>query len=213
MNKKKIFIFDLDGTLVDAYRAIEESLNFTLRALGHPPVSYATAKRKVGKGDKRFMQTFFSKKEFTKALTIYRRHHKTSLIRLAALKPGAKEMLYLLKKRNKIVAIASNRPQRFTNVILKALKIRKYFDLVVCADTIRGIKPNPKILRAILKRFKLSVQEAVYIGDMGIDLETAKRAGIDAVFVKGGSSTLSEVKQYANKKVVSSLDEILAIFH
>jgi HAD superfamily hydrolase (TIGR01509 family) len=212
MTEKKIFIFDLDGTLVDAYKAIHESLNFTLRVLGHAPVSYTVAKRNVGKGDKRFMRTFFPRKEFTKALRIYRKHHKRALARFTSLKPGAKEMLYLLKKRNKIIAIASNRPQYFTNIILKALKIKKYFDIVVCADTVGGIKPNPKILYAILKRFKLTPQEAVYIGDMGIDLETAKRAGIDAVFVKGGSSTLAQVKRYTKKKVVASLDKIAAMF-
>ncbi|MDD5195407.1 MAG: HAD family hydrolase [Candidatus Omnitrophica bacterium] len=209
---KKIFIFDLDGTLVDAYQAIFKSLNFTRKQIGLAPVSYKEAKRKVGRGDKRFMREFFSKNDFKRALIIYRRHHKQSLKRYSRLKPYARYILSILKKRKKILAIASNRPKYFTDVILKCLKIKKYFSMVVCADQIKSVKPNPKILYTILKRFNFFPQDAVYVGDMAIDLEAAKRARIDAVFVKGGSSSLREIKRYSNKHVISLLKEILDLY-
>jgi phosphoglycolate phosphatase-like HAD superfamily hydrolase len=47
---------------------------------------------------------------------------------------------------------------------------------------------------------------------MDIDLETAKRASIDAVYVKGGSSTLKEIKKYKNKKIISDLREIIKLY-
>ncbi|MFH1875543.1 MAG: HAD family hydrolase [Candidatus Omnitrophota bacterium] len=212
MIEKKIFIFDLDGTLVDAYRAIEKSLNFTLRKLGYRAVSYREAKRKVGTGDKHFMEMFFKKNEFRRALRIYRVHHEWSLARYTRSKSGAKRMLYLLKKRNKIIAVASNRPARFTDIIVRHLDIKKYFDGIWCADKINGTKPDPKMVHAILARFGSSRAQAVYIGDMGIDLETAHRAGVDAVFIKGGSSGVAEVATYKNKRVISSLMEILKIY-
>jgi phosphoglycolate phosphatase len=212
MEEKKVFIFDLDGTLVDAYRAIEKSLNFTLRKFKRRPVSYQTVKRTVGRGDKRFMRMFFPGEEFNRALAAYRLHHARSLARFSKLKPGAKRMLYLLKKRNKIVAIASNRPAYFTDIIVRNLGIKKYFDGIWCADKTNGIKPNPKMINAILKKFSLSRSDAVYIGDMGIDLETARRAGVDAVFIKGGSSSVREVARFKNKRIIASLPEILALY-
>jgi phosphoglycolate phosphatase len=213
MIKKKLFIFDLDGTLADAYRAIEKSLNFTLKKIGRPPVSYEKVKRKVGRGDRIFMETFFSQDEIEKALKIYRTHHKKSIFIYSRLMPYAKKMLHILKLKKKTIAIASNRPQRFTELIIKKLKIKKYFNGGIwCADRVGSIKPNPKILYAILKKLRIKKEEAIYIGDMAIDLETAKRARIDFIFIKGGSSSLGEVKQYKNKRVISSLSEILKLY-
>jgi phosphoglycolate phosphatase len=212
MVTKKLYIFDLDGTLADAYKAIEKSLNFTLKKLGCPKISYKEAKRKVGRGDRAFMEIFFNRNNIEQALKIYRSHHQKAVVKHSKLKPYAKNLLAALKRKNKILAIASNRPSYFTNLMLKAIGIRKYFDLVLCADEIKSYKPNPKILNIIAKKFAARKQEAVFIGDMDIDLETAQRARMDMVFVKGGSSALSAVKKYKNKKVISSLKEVFELY-
>ncbi len=212
MIKKKLFIFDLDGTLADAYRAIEKSLNFTRNKIGLSKVSYREAKRKVGRGDRIFMETFFPPETIKEALRIYRRHHKQSLKIHSRLRPYAKQMLTQLKRKDKLTAIASNRPKLFTNLILRTLGIRKYFDMVLCADEIKSNKPNPKILNLLIKKIGVAKREAVFVGDMDIDLETAKRASIDVVFVKGGSSHLSAAGKYKNAKIISSLKEILKLY-
>ncbi len=213
MVKKRLFIFDLDGTLADAYRAIEKSLNFTLQNLGFEKVSYEEAKRKVGRGDKAFMETFFPENAIKKALRIYRAHHKKALKFYSRPKPYARELLRKLKQKNKLTAIASNRPSVYTNLILKSLEIKKYFDIVLCADEIKSNKPDPKILNIITKKLRIKKADAVFVGDMDIDLETAKRAGMDMVFIKGGSSHLHSVRKYKNKKVISSLKEILTLYN
>jgi len=212
MIKKKLFIFDLDGTLADAYRAIERSLNFTRSRIGLSKVSYKEAKQKVGRGDRIFMETFFPPDTIKKALRIYRRHHKQSLKIHSRLRPYAKQMLVQLKRRKKLTAIASNRPKFFTNLILRTLGIRKYFDMVLCADEIKSNKPNPKILNVLIKKFEVKKHEAVFVGDMDIDLETAKRAGVDVIFMKGGSSHLSAAGKYKNAKIISSLKQILKLY-
>ncbi|MFA5272436.1 MAG: HAD-IA family hydrolase, partial [Candidatus Omnitrophota bacterium] len=140
-------------------------------------------------------------------------HHKKALKLHSKLSPQAKELLRTLKRKDKLIAIASNRPSIYTNLILKSLGIKKYFDFVLCADDIKSNKPNPKILKIILKKFKIKKSEAVFVGDMDIDLETAKRAKIDVVFIKGGSSRLRAVRKYKNKKVINSLKEIPDLYN
>ena len=210
--RKKLFIFDVDGTLVNSYIAIQRSLNFALGKLGHPKVSYQRVKRSVGRGDKIFILNFFSPKDMARALKIYRDHHKKSLLTYSKLRPQARLLLKALKRRGSILGVASNRPSPFTDIILKKLGIKKYFGYILCADQIRSLKPNPKILNSIVKKFSLNKQESVFIGDMDIDLEAAQRAGIDAIFVKGGSSSLKSVAKYKDKKTVAHLSQILNLY-
>ena len=75
---KKLFIFDLDGTLADAYLAIQKSMNYTLKRLGYPEVSLSRVKKRVGKGDEKFITSFFPEKDQKKAIKIYRAQHKKS---------------------------------------------------------------------------------------------------------------------------------------
>jgi phosphoglycolate phosphatase len=212
MKEKKIFIFDLDGTLADAYKAIEKSLNYARLKFGLEKVSFRQVKINVGRGDEKFINTFFTKDIAKEALKIYRSNHKRSLALYSSLRPQALVLLKALKKRNKIIALASNRPSPFTRIILESNGILKYFDYVLCADEVKRLKPNPKILKVILGRFKLKPSFAVYIGDMAIDLETAKRAGIDAVFVAGGSSSYKEALRYRRVKAIRNLKSILNLY-
>lgn len=208
---KQLFIFDLDGTLVDAYQAIEKSLNFTRRQFGYKRVPFQKVKRSVGRGDKLFVQTFFPFEESEKALKIYREHHKKTLKIYSRLKPFALMLLGRLRKKGKKIAIASNRPRYYTNIILKTVGIGKYLNYVLCADEIKSLKPKPKILFEILKKFKIDKEQALYIGDMDIDLETARRAKMDFVFVRGGSSSLRDLGGYKRKKIVRSLKELIRL--
>ncbi len=205
LSKKQLFIFDLDGTLVDAYRAIDKSLNFARLKLGYTCVSFEEVKKNIGNGDKNFVAVFFPKKDLNQALAIYRVHHKKSLKKYAKLRPCARMLLNKLKRKKKLVALATNRPSYYTNIVITSLGIKKYFDFVLCADEIKSLKPNPRILQIILEKFQIEKHEAVYSGDMKVDMETAKKAGVDGVFINGGSSSLSEVKAYKNKKIVGLL--------
>ena len=109
--------------------------------------------------------------------------------------PAAQELLRCLKKEGKKLAIASNRPARFTKIILKSLDASKFFDKVLCADQLRFGKPNPLILHKLIKVFGVSKQDVLYVGDMVIDVQTGKRAGVATAAVSTGSSTPSELKK------------------
>ncbi|MFH1772440.1 MAG: HAD family hydrolase [Candidatus Omnitrophota bacterium] len=212
MNSKRLFIFDVDGTLADSYRAIAESLNYVRNKLGYAQVSFAKIKKSIGKGDKLFIRSFFSKGDQKEALRLYRIHHKKSLGLLSKTRPFAKWVLSHLVRRKKIIAVASNRPKEFTVILLKSLGIYRYFNYILCADEIGRLKPDPAIILNLIRLSKVEREQAVYIGDMDIDLETARRAGVEAVFIKGGSSPVSCLRAYKKKKVISSLKEILKLY-
>ena len=150
-NTRKMIIFDLDGTLVDAYKAVSSSVNFTLRKVGCPLVDDETIKRKVGWGDKNLLLNFVPMQGIDRALSIYRRHHAQALKQGTKFLPGARKVIRKLKKHYAL-AIASNRPTKFTRIILKYLGALTDFKFIVCGDKVKHPKPAPDILHHILKR-------------------------------------------------------------
>ena len=89
----RLVIFDLDGTLVNAYQAVYQSINFAMRQKGFPPVSARTIRRSVGWGDRHLITRFVGKKHSGDVLEVYRRHHRISLKKGTRLLPGALRLL------------------------------------------------------------------------------------------------------------------------
>ena len=211
MKRIKIVIFDLDGTLVDAYRAVSSSLNFALNEMGFPSIDDQTIKRSVGWGDRNLLGQFIPEAFLDRTLALCRRHHKKALARGTKFLPGAKPLIRSLREQGYHLAIASNRPTRFTNIILKNLGIKGHFHYVLCADKVKRGKPHPDILDGILRKLKLKPHHAVYVGDMAIDIQAGKNAGIKTVSVVTGSCTKRELAAYKPYKIITRIIEIKGV--
>jgi len=205
MENKKLVIFDLDGTLVDAYAAIAESLNYVFRSLGLKERSAGIVRRLVGWGDINLLKPYVSPRKLKYAIDLYRRHHRISLLKYSRLYPYARVILRSLKKKGYKLAVASNRPSKFSRILLKHLEIGVFFDYVLCADQAGRGKPHPDMLNQIVKRFKLKKSEALYIGDMPIDAQAGWRAGIDTVIVTSGSGRKAEIREERPFKIFSGI--------
>ena len=208
--KYKLVIFDLDGTLIDAYAAIAAGINQMLQSLGYPQQKPEVIKRKVGRGVEKLIEPFIEKKDYQRAVEVYLKSQETLLPKITKLLPGAKEVLKELKERGCQLAVASNRPSSFSEPLLKHLKIAQYFSLVLCADKINSYKPNPKILSLILKKLNIPPEETVYVGDMALDAETGKNAKVKTIIVLTGSSNQKEVIAAKPFKIINQLSEILS---
>ena len=206
--KIKCVIFDLDGTLVDAYKAVAASVNFMRAQFGRPPADDAAIKRTVGRGIRHLVTAFADGEDVEAALSVYRQHHARALKAGTACLPGARKLLQQLKAQGYKLAIASNRPARFTHIILKHLQIAVLFDMVVCADDVAEPKPSPEMLAKILKKFAAGPDEALYVGDMTIDVETGQAAGVPTAAVITGSSDREEIMRLQPLKVMDNILEV-----
>ena len=205
---KKLFIFDLDGTLIDAYPAIVESMNHTLRQLNHPEADPEKIIRAVGAGNDGLMKKFFSDQEVPEARQIYREHHRVNLAGKISLLPGALALLQNLKAKGKLLAVASNRPKETAVLLIKILGLESYFDRVLTGEEVREPKPAPDILIALLEYFRVSKEEAIYVGDMDIDVQTGAAAGVKTIIVVTGSSTREEVEAAQPDLIIDSLEDL-----
>lgn len=209
MDKKiKLVIFDLDGTLVNAYAAVAQSINNMLGKLGYPAASENKIKRSVGWGEVHLISQFVKPKDLARAVAIYRRHHPAALKRGTKLLPGAKEILRYLKGKGYGIAVASNRATTFTKIIVRQLEIADYFDFILCRDKVKRPKPFPDILNGILGKFFLKPSQAIFVGDMVVDVQAGHSARIRPLAVVTGSCTRREIVASRPFKVIRRLEAL-----
>jgi phosphoglycolate phosphatase len=211
MGKRRLMIFDLDGTLIDAYAAVVESVNVALKAVALPKRSLRVIKRSVGWGDRHLLEGFVGPRRAAKALSIYREHHRSSLKRGTKFLPGTRRVLKHLKSRGYLLAIASNRPKEFSHIILEHLRIKHYFDYVLCGDEVKRPKPYPDILMAILRNLNTPRAQAVYVGDMTIDVITGRKARVKTVAVTTGSSKKEELLALKPWRCINRLTQLMSL--
>jgi len=120
-------------------------------------------------------------------------------------------VLRYLKVRNYKLAIASNRPTRFAKILIRHLNIAQYFDYALCADKLRFGKPHAEILLRIMQKLRFKRTQSLYVGDMSIDAQAGKRAGVKTIIVATGSSTIPEIKKANPQRVIRNLSSLLKV--
>lgn len=211
MKNIKLIIFDLDGTLVNAYPAIISSFNYTMQKLNYPKLGVLSIRRAVGWGDKNLLKPFINPKDLISALAIYRQHHKKALIKGSCLFPRVKIILQYLKNNGYKLAVASNRPSKFSLILIRHLGLKKYFNYVLCSDKLRYGKPHPEILNKIMQRLSCLASQSLYVGDMAIDAQAGRRAKVKTIIVTTGSSSRQEIKKEKPHQIITKITELLKL--
>jgi len=211
MQNLRLIIFDLDGTLIDAYAAINSSFNYTLRKLGLKPQKASVIRAAVGWGDGNLLKPFVGPKDLDAATMIYRKHHRLSLIKQSKLYPEVRRLLRQFKARGYKLAVASNRPTEFSLILLKHLRIFNLFNYVLCSDKLKKGKPAPEILNKIVAKFGFKKSQTLYVGDMIIDALAGRRAKIRTIIVTTGSSSLAQVRKERPFKIISEVRKLAQI--
>ena len=211
MKNIKLIIFDLDGTLIDAYTAITRSFNSAMKQFSYPRQSRSVIRRAVGWGDEQLLRPFVKAGDLAGVLAFYRSHHKKSLIKYSKVFPGVRQLLAKLKAKGYKLAVASNRPTRFSLLLIRYLKLNRYFDYVLCADKLKAGKPHPEILRKIMAKFSMSRAGTLYVGDMVIDAQAGRRSGVRTVIVTTGSSSAQQIRLEKPWKMVKRIKDLLKL--
>ncbi len=207
MWRPALVIFDLDGTLVDAYEAIHLALDRTLRAMGLPGISYDDARRSVGGGDLALLSRLVPACLVEKARAAYRAQHLAVLSESSRLMPGALRLLLFLRETNIRIAAATNRSRTTALPLLESTHILQFFDLVVAAEDVQHLKPHPEQILRVLHHFSCSPDDALFVGDMVVDLEAGRAAGVRTFIVVTGSSLRSEFDA-RDAMLFDNLDEV-----
>lgn len=213
--KFKGVIFDLDGTLVNSLHDIADSMNTVLKNNNYPTHSYADHQSFIGSGirslvSKSLPLTHNNEKEidrcFNAMIEIYRDNctHKT--------KPydGIIELLDHLISRDIKISVLSNKADEFTKKITQAL-FPNYFNPVMGLSIETLKKPNPFGALDISKTLSIKPEELIYVGDTGIDMQTAINANMYAVGVLWGYRPKEELVLNGAKYLLNNPLDLIEI--
>ena len=192
--KFKLFIFDLDGTLIDSQTDILNSVNYVRKNFNLPMLDIATVRSYIGDGANILVKKIFpgaSDEDLKKAFIEFKEHYLEHPVDNTKAYPSIVEMLDKLKDKQK--AVLTNKPEAISRKILKKLGIESYFSVVWGGDTGPFRKPDPDPIHKILAQLNVKPGEAVLIGDGINDIRAAKSAGIKTVGLGYGYSEKSKI--------------------
>jgi 2-phosphoglycolate phosphatase len=205
-------LFDFDGTLADSFAAITASTNHVRAAYGLPPLSDCEVRRFVGYGLAHLMRTLVPVAPVEEAIARYREHHGPAMLRDTRLMPGVAETVAELARRGYRMAVCSNKRVEFTRQLVEALGLGPRFVAVLGPDDVNDrAKPDPAMLLAGLDRLGVTPNQAVYVGDMAVDVQTARAAGLPVWLVPGGAPGWEQAVAAGPDRVLSGFAELLEL--
>lgn len=213
---KRLIIFDLDGTLLDSIADLANSTNYALRKNGFPVHELPAYKFFVGNGiDKLFERALPEGEKTTGNIGKIRKdflaHYEIHKADYTAPYPGIPELLGELARRGIKLAVASNKYQEATRNL-----IARYFP-EICFSAVFGqreqipVKPDPTIVSDILSATDTTTADTLYVGDSGVDMQTASNAGVTGVGVTWGFRPRSELEKYHPGHLVDRPEQILEL--
>ena len=206
----RAFLFDFDGTLADSYPAITASVNHVRGLHGLPPLPVEAVKRHVGRGPEHLLRHTVPGGDVPADVAAYRAHHPSVMVAGTQLLPGAADLLAKLHRAGKPIGLCSNKPRLFSRELLRHLGLADYFRVVLGPEDVVRPKPAPDVLRAALERLDVPAAAALYVGDMTVDIETARAAGVPVWIVPTGSDPYDVLERARPDRLLARLDEMLA---
>ncbi len=183
MNKFKLAIFDLDGTIVDSDKTVVRILNTIRKDLELPPIELKDISFLLSLGGEEMINKIVeSKKDVKKYLKVFRDRYLYDSLSNEKLFDGVINYLNYLKDNNVVMAIFTNKPKVLTNKTLKRHQIENFFKYVVTSDDVILKKPNPEGIYKIIKMSKFSKKNTIMIGDSILDLEAANLVPIPFLY-------------------------------
>jgi len=185
-----LLIFDLDGTLIDSKRDLALSVNATRAHLGMGPLDIGKISSYVGNGAPVLIRRALGE-QVTDALVEealeyfleYYREHKLDYTRLY---PGVKESLDRLRDAGKRLAVLTNKPVAPSRGIVDGLGVSGHFFQIYGGNSFIFKKPNPIGVEKLMAEAGVDPGRTLMVGDSGVDVETARNAGVQACGVTYG---------------------------
>ena len=186
----KVFIFDLDGTLLDTLQDLANAVNYALRQHAMPEHSLDDIRRFVGNGVRLLMERAVpdgaGNPQFEAAFATFRQYYMEHSLDTTRPYDGIPELLRALKQRGCRLAVVSNKMMAATQEL--CAHFFPEIEVAIGEHEAEGIrkKPAPDTVCEALRQLGCDKQGAVYVGDSDVDIMTARNSGLPCVSVLWG---------------------------
>jgi phosphoglycolate phosphatase len=212
----KLMIFDLDGTLLDTIGDLAACCDHVLAARGLPLHTYEEYCGFVGNGVMRLVERALPEELRTPETVAAVRadfvaYYTEHIDRFTRPYEGIPELLRELVQRGVRLAVASNKFQIGTEKLVRIYFPSIRFDAVFGQRPGVPLKPDPQVVREILADTDAESGAVLYAGDSGVDMDTARAAGVRSVGVTWGFRDRAELYEHGADHVVDRPGEILEL--
>ena len=219
LNKPKMVLIDVDGTLVDSVPDLAYCVDEMMRQVGRAPHGEDRGRDWVGNGVERLVRRALvgqlegepSEEEFSRAYPLFLELYRENTARRSHLYPGVREGLDYLKTRGYRLGCVTNKAARFTVPLLKAMGIHDEFGVIVSGDTLPVKKPDPGPLLHAAAHFGIEAAESLMLGDSRSDVTAARAAGFQVVCMSYGYNHGEDIRDYAPDAVIDSMAELSSL--
>ncbi len=210
----RLFLFDLDGTLINSQHDITGSLNLALVRMHMPSLPESRITHFVGDGLQKLVERALreatgSEAEESKVqegMQLFKEEYSIHLLDQTCLCPNVKEALDALSWAK--YAVVSNKPENFSRRILEGLGVGNKFSLILGGDSTQKRKPDPEALLLAMDFCKARPSETAMIGDSAVDIEAGKAAGVTTCGVLGGFRPAGELEASGCDLILNNLLEL-----
>ena len=213
---KQLVIFDLDGTLLNTIADLAQSTNYALAELGYPTHEEDAYRFMVGNGINKLFERALPEGEKSEANVLrvrqkfvpyYDLHNADKSIPY----PGIPQLLACLQERGMRLAVASNKYQTAAEKLVAHYFPAIHFVAVFGQREGVPSKPDPTVVYDILKKAGTAPADTLYVGDSGVDMQTALNVGVTSCGVTWGFRPRTELEAFHPDYIVERAEEIAEI--
>ena len=213
----KAILFDLDGTLLDTLDDLADAANRVLDQAGLPTHARSAYRHFIGDGSRMLITRAIPEDHrtperiedyLTRFKTDYSRHWKTATRPY----PGIQDLLHDLSGRGIPMAVVTNKPHAFAETCVHYFFPDTPFQVIWGQQEGVPLKPHPLPALEAAKHLQVAAQECLLLGDSGVDMKTARSAGMLPVGAAWGFRSVDELVQAGAAHIVQSPLEISAWF-
>jgi 2-phosphoglycolate phosphatase len=183
-------LFDLDGTLADTAPDLGYALNQQRLARGMPELPIEAVRSQASSGARGLLKIGFGIEPGQSGYEALRDEfldiYEENLARNSRLFPGVSTLLEQIERRGLRWGIVTNKSERFTFPLLRALALIERAACVICGDTTPNPKPHPAPLLAAAKKLGIPAPQCIYVGDDVRDVQAGHAAGMPVVVARYG---------------------------
>lgn len=213
--KSKAVIFDLDGTLLNTLEDLTDAVNVALAKYHMPVKTQEQVRQYVGNGIVKLMERAVPEGRkhpaFDMALQEFKQYYGVHCRDKTAPYPGILNMLRRFRNNGFQMAVVSNKAD-FAVKELMPVYFQGLIEIAYGEDEAAGIrkKPSPDMVFQALREMDCSVDQAVYVGDSDVDLETASHAGMACIAVSWGFRSREFLEQHGAERIADTPDDLLS---